>query len=460
MALIGAVAALVAARPLSDNSFLTHLATGRLILADGVPSTNPFLYTGTAFPVPSWWWSILLGAADRLGGATALRLLSAVVAFGVGAAAVRLTLQSGKSRGPQRLLSVVLPSGLALFCVLGFLNGRPHLAGFLLLAAALIVLGEQRSPWWMVPIFAVWVNVHGTWLYGIAILGLLAFARLVDDRQWRTADLWRGLAAVGGVVLGGALTTPMYELVLLPTRQFGDPVERQALQSYTEWSRIPLDNPMLWALIVMAAISFVGALRQRRHATAVVVVLMGTMGWSGGRLMPIAALTLIPFTASALRTVGTLGLPLGRAARRCWIAAAVILVCTVGYVVLTPGYRLDRYPSEAVDWLEQRDLIATEDVRVMSHDYVGNYLEWRFGADANAYVDDRPDAATLVQYARLLRLEDGWSDDLRSVDPDVVLWHVDKGLSQELANDDRWMTAVELGEYRVFCRVEMTERCS
>lgn len=68
----------------------------------------------------------------------------------------------------------------------------------------------------------------------------------------------------------------------------------------------------------------------------------------------------------------------------------------------------------------------------MSHDYVGNYLEWRYGADANAYVDDRPDAATLVQYARLLRLEDGWADDLRSVDPDVVLWHADKGLSKEL----------------------------
>ncbi|MFN7151479.1 MAG: hypothetical protein ACK4V6_18620, partial [Microthrixaceae bacterium] len=38
MALVGGVAALVAARPLADNSFLTHLATGRLILDQGVPS--------------------------------------------------------------------------------------------------------------------------------------------------------------------------------------------------------------------------------------------------------------------------------------------------------------------------------------------------------------------------------------------------------------------------------------
>ena len=66
MGLVGAAAAFVASRPLTDNSFLTHLATGRLILADGVPAENPFLFTGTSFPVPSWWWSVLL--AGRRGG--------------------------------------------------------------------------------------------------------------------------------------------------------------------------------------------------------------------------------------------------------------------------------------------------------------------------------------------------------------------------------------------------------
>ena len=463
MGLIGAVAALVAARPISDNSLLTHLATGRFILADGVPTENPFLYTGTAFPIPSWWWSVLLATAERVGSATAIRLLTAVVAFAVGAAAVRLagTARRGGERAVQQsLLSVLIPSGLALFCLFGFLNGRPHLAGFLLLALALVVFNEERSPWWMVVIFAVWANVHGTWLYGVAIIGLLALARLVDDRRWRSTDLWRGVAAVGGVIIGGMFSSPMFELVLLPTRQFGDPIERQALKAYTEWSRVPLDSPMLWTLIALAGIAFVGAVRDRRAATAVVAVVMGLMGWSGGRLMPIAALTLIPFAASALRDVGTIGLPGRTAALRSWVATAVIIVLTVGYVLVTPGYRLERYPTEAVDWLESRDLIATADVRVMSHDYVGNYLEWRYGADANAYVDDRPDAATLVQYARLLRLEDGWADDLRSVDPDVVLWHADKGLSKELAGDDRWIQAEELGEYRIFCRMEIAERCS
>jgi hypothetical protein len=90
MGLVGSVAAFVASRPLTDNSFMTHLATGRLILERGVPESNPFLFTGTDFPVPSWWWSVLLGVTEVVAGPTGIRILTAVVAFAVGAALVRL----------------------------------------------------------------------------------------------------------------------------------------------------------------------------------------------------------------------------------------------------------------------------------------------------------------------------------------------------------------------------------
>ena len=85
------LSALIAAAPISDNSFLTHLATGRLILDSGLPNQNPFLYSSTDFPVPSYWWSILLGAVDWAAGATGLRLLTAGLAGLLGALLVRMT---------------------------------------------------------------------------------------------------------------------------------------------------------------------------------------------------------------------------------------------------------------------------------------------------------------------------------------------------------------------------------
>lgn len=453
MGLVGAVAALVAARPLYDNSFLTHLATGRLMLTDGIPARNPFLFTGTEFPVPSWWWSIILALTERLGGATALRLLTAAVAFAVGAVIVRLTSGGG-------LLAAVVPAGLAIFCLFAFLNARPHLVGFLLLGLTLVFWKERRPAWWMVPVFAVWVNVHGSWLYGAAVLALLAVTRMLDERRWDWSDVRRGIAAVSGVLLGGVLYPTTMELVLLPARQFGDPIERQALQVYKEWARVPIDNPLLWALIAMGGIALLGALRSRQFGAAAVSVLMVVFGWSGGRLLPIAAITLVPFAAHALRGVGSLGLPEASAARRCWLATGVLLIATVTYVLVTPGYRLDRYPVEAVDWLESRGLVANSEVRLVSHDYVGNYLEWRYGSDANAYVDDRPDARTLVQYSILMRLGRGWADQLADVDPDVVLWNSTEGLDDELAGDDSWIQGVELGDFTVFCRKALADRCN
>lgn len=458
MGLVGAIAALVASRPLRDNSFLTHLVTGRVILEQGVPSENPFLFTGTSFPVPSWWWSILLGLADAVGGGAAIRLVTAVVAFAVGAALVRLTLPLERGE-TSRLLAAVVPTTLALFCVFQFLNGRPHLAGYLLLAVTLVVWREARSPWWMVALFAVWVNVHGSWLYGVAVLVLFGVARAIDDRRVRLRDLGTVGAAVLGLVVGGALYPRRFELLWLPTRQFGDPVEREALRVYGEWSRVGLDQPMLWALVALGVVAAVGAVRSRRWATAAAVVVLVVMGWSGARLVPIAAVSLVPFAAAALRSAGTLGLPAGRAVRRCWGLTAAILVLTLGYCLVVPSYALQPYPVDAVDWLEDRGLVGG-DARLLSHDYVGNYLEWRYGTEANAYVDDRPDAATYVQYQRLLDADEQWPQDVADIAPDTILWADDLPLTAALEESENWQEAGHFGRFTVFCRADLASRCS
>ena len=464
--LLGSLCALVASRPLKDNSFLTHLATGRLILSDGVPSENPFLFTGTDFPVPSWWWSIVLGAVEELGGAGAIRLLTAATAGALGVVLVLLSRSttsadaSEPAAPPAGLLQVVLPVVLTLVCVFEFLNGRPHLPGFLLLAAAVLVWKDERSPWWQALIFLIWVNVHGSWLYGALVLAALAVARAVDDRRIRPRDLQGVGAAVAGLVLGGAVYPQAFEILLLPTRQFGDPLEREALSAYQEWAPVPFDEPIAWALAVMALLAAWSCVRSRRWASTALVVGLTVMAFSSIRLVPIAAITMLPFAASGLARVGSMRVPAGPQARVAFAVGAVLAVATVGFSATGPHYNLGPYPVDAVDWLEDRGLAGNDEVRLVSHDYVGNYLEWRYGVDANAYVDDRPDARTLIDYRMLNKLLPGWQDALGRAQPDVLLWSTEQPLVEELSGDPDWHRAVDLGEFAVFCRAELADRCS
>ena len=63
---VGAGAA-IGLRSLADNSFLTHLATGRLILDSGsVPSHDPYTFTAAGEPwtVQSWLASLLYAVAE------------------------------------------------------------------------------------------------------------------------------------------------------------------------------------------------------------------------------------------------------------------------------------------------------------------------------------------------------------------------------------------------------------
>ena len=53
---------------LHDNSFLTHVATGRLILAHGVPTRDPYTFTALGRPwvVESWLASVLYRGVENL----------------------------------------------------------------------------------------------------------------------------------------------------------------------------------------------------------------------------------------------------------------------------------------------------------------------------------------------------------------------------------------------------------
>jgi len=449
--------ALMSSGPLADNSFLTHLATGRLLQEQGLPATNPFLFTGGDFPVPSWWFSGALSVVEDLAGGAGIRLLLVGLGALLGAALVTLARPERSSGEPVSLLGVVVPVALVVVTLSPFTTPRPHIAGFLLLAAALVLWRDDRSHWWMLPVFAVWVNVHGTWLYGLAVLVMLSAAASLERRRWVRVPAV--LAAGAGVALGGLLYPERLRLVVLPFEQLGDDRAREAISSYQEWAPAGWGHPLTWAVVLLGLAAAVTLVRARRWPSVAVAVVLVVLGLSAGRLLPVAAISLLPWASGTFAKIGP-GLRSRRLATPVRIAGVALLVAAVFSACRGPAYELDRYPVAAVDWLEARGLVATPDVRVVSHVDVGNYLVWRYGTAANAFADDRPSVDTMLDHRSLDQARSDWPEVLDRIGPDVLVFREDKPLVPLLDASGAWARAATVDGFAVYCAPSVRDRCS
>ncbi|MFM7069928.1 MAG: hypothetical protein ACKOYM_10780, partial [Actinomycetes bacterium] len=114
--------------------------------------------------------------------------------------------------------------------------------------------------------------------------------------------------------LGALLYPDRFALLVLPTRQFGDEVERQAIRAYREWEPLRPGEPIGWAFVALVLVALAGCVRTKRWAMAGVTILLAVMGVSSARMVPVAAVALVPFAAMGVDGVGSLRAPQGRAA--------------------------------------------------------------------------------------------------------------------------------------------------
>lgn len=447
--LAGLLGLTVGLGPLYDNSFLTHLATGRLILDTGsVPTVDPFSFTAPGEPwvVQSWLASVLYAGAEELFGRAGLAVLFALTGAGLGLAVWALT------RSARSLLVRVAVAGLV-FCVgAGMWSERPFMFGLLLLAAALLVAEGRADPRWLVPVMWVWVNVHGSFPLGLVALAALALGRRLDGehpvvelRALRWAGLGTLLAAVNP--LGPKLLT--FPLDLL--------ARQEILRNVTEWQapRFVDNYQRVFLLFVMLAV--VALVRRPSWRAALPLVVFVPAALLSLRNLPVATLVLLPGLSRGLTGFGTIT---GTDRRRVFRLAAMALVALGGLMVVGhargPVFKFAAYPTEAVSWLQDEGL-AGNGGRVVTQDFVGNYLEYRFGESANVYVDDRYDmypSALLRDYVTLMRAGSGWDEALDRAEPDAVLWRIDAPLGQLLRlspdwkiawTDNDWLVAIPSG---------------
>lgn len=200
----GVVAVLAVIVPVAfdgyDNDIWFILASGRQIVRDGFPRTNPWaVYSGLGVVIQQWVPDVLAYASYTAGGWYGLTALLLVMCGLLELSLYRL----GRTCSPQaRPETLLLFSALALVGLKSYLSYRPQVYTMALMCLTLQVMeryrrsGRWQTLLWLMPIELVHVNLHASMApIDIAIVGayLLPDFRALWDRTkaWlaRHADL-------------------------------------------------------------------------------------------------------------------------------------------------------------------------------------------------------------------------------------------------------------------------------
>jgi len=164
---------------LKDPGCFWHVTVGQRMLDSGeLVRKDPFSFTrgGQPWVAQQWLAECVMAAVHAVGGLDGLVLVTAVVLAATYAGVASRLLHAGfHPLGIAALLALVLAAGSPQF------HARPLVLSIALLALSFAMLldvesgrARLRRLAWLVPLFALWGNLHGGVLAGIGTLGLAA----------------------------------------------------------------------------------------------------------------------------------------------------------------------------------------------------------------------------------------------------------------------------------------------
>jgi hypothetical protein len=360
------VMVVIAARlPVRDNSFLWHVTAGRLQIDGGaVLTTDPFSFTfvGEAWRTQSWLMDVAyawLDARFSLGYAAVVVAASALATF----AFVLLVVW----RVTSSLEATVLAGVMATWLSAIFLNPRPVLFSYLLMAVTVGVCLDRRLRW-VLPLLAwTWAAVHGSFVLGIGYVVLDGLRR--RDRR-AVVDVVAMTAAATITAHGFGVWELLYQFL----------GSSEALGLITEWRTPDFTGVALLPFLIGIVLLIVAGMRGNlRPADLWVLVPFLVFGMTATRAVWPAWIPLAPLAALALRD-------LPRVSRDSGASRRVLVAVGIGVLVLPFAIPIEATFNEEFPVAASRELSA---VPTFHDDRTGGYLIYALGPEFPVFVDDR-----------------------------------------------------------------------
>jgi hypothetical protein len=444
--------------PLHDADTGFSIRVGQWI-ADhaSVPQIDTFSFTRPGQPWFAWEWLTDLGSyfTYAIAGFKGVLLLAcSTIALTAG-----LLMRSMAARGANALVIVAL-----LHLVVGASSfhylARPHVITLFLFALAI----HRPAAWWMIPMTALWANLHGGFAAFVASLFIVAMGRFLErnlDEARRTALI---ATACGLVSLLNPYGWHEHAHIIEFMRA------RWVVRFVEEFQPPRFGTAVGVYFAIVMILSLAAAVRlvlRRRYAEPMLIAAWAFLGLNSIRHIPILAICAAPAIGELLSNLWS-SIPARR--RTLWATldsiardhspgflrmglAFPIVICLLWFAPLPwpSDFPASQFPVD----LENRRAGMLTDARLFTTDYWADYLLFRNYPRQRVFVDGRCDfygEQLSAEYMRALNAQPGWQLVLDRAGVNTVLIPAEAPLHAALEASDGWQRVDQTSQAELFTR--------
>jgi hypothetical protein len=452
-----------------DGDLPRHILTGNLILqTQRVATTDIFSFRTIGYPsFPHEWLSqvILATAYDWLGldGIVLLTGLIIMLTWGI-------LYQQAMRRSKNFLLAllfIALGVGASQIHVLP----RPHIFTYLLTATWIALLEsiveDKTRSWWLLPlVMLVWVNLHGMFVLGIAILGIYLVGDFLDRPSvpWFRTNKARALLLAGGLSLLATFLSPSGPRIWEAIASLGS--NAYLTSKIPEYQSPNFHLPETWPFIMILLLTIIGFGRGTQRLSwiqSLLVISFTGLALYTSRMIPLFAIVVTPIAAQAV--ADWLRQDLGQSRfftiekniyginstsnGLIWVFAIVLFAA----VLLRTGRTLDPqgkgnvfderfFPVEAVAWLETHP----QHGHMFNEFDWGGYLLLKLWPKQQIFMDGHTHIygeALTREYEQVITQGKGWEAILNKYDVNWAIIRANSSSTNALSSSGYWKIVYE-----------------
>ncbi len=447
---------------LGDGDTGYHIRVGDYILTTlSIPREDIFSFITPTIPwtAHEWLAEVIMSLLHTVGGLTAVVFGFALMV----AVSVRIFFRGITSEGNNILSSVAASIVFVTLAKVHWL-ARPHIFSLVILLVWCRLLDDyqyrQKNRLWLLPLIMIlWVNLHGGYIIGLAIMGIycagnvqLLFtdkARWVTDGREKAWVLGRSLA----LSIAACLVNPTgYHIFLFPLKL----VSNKYIMDHTSEFLSPNfhePQPLKYILLLLFVV-FAYAKRKPTFIETALTLLFTSMSLYSVRYIPLYGVVVMPIIMryierdclssfpkleGFLRTrVENIASVDTMAQGYLWPVAGVVFLAVLALNgTVTHSFDPEKKPMAALKFLRDHHVTGN----MFNNDEFGDCVIYALTQQYKVFIDGRLDmygSERVKEYCRVTDLEPGWETTLDKYNITWIFFDTNSILTRVLTMSGNW----------------------